>query len=122
MDIRQLKYFTTLVDEQTYTKAASALHTSQPSLSAAIKKLEEEVGLILINLSKRQLESTREDQIFYQESGNVVHLYEHVSVEMDRVKQQGPLELSIGLIESSMFFIPDILTECKQEFLEVRIS
>src|SRR5699024_10147804 len=122
MDIRQLKYFTTLVDEQTYTKAASALHISQPSLSAAIKKLEEEVGLILIDRSKRQLQITREGQILYQESRKLLHHYEHVSFEMDRLKQQGPLELSIGLIESSMFFIPNILTHFKQEYHEVRIS
>ncbi len=40
---------------------------------------------------------------------------------MDRLKQQGPLELSIGLIESSMFFVSGILTQFKQEYNDVRI-
>ncbi|WP_010531427.1 LysR family transcriptional regulator [Lentibacillus jeotgali] len=122
MDLRQLKYFITLVDEQTYTRAASTLHISQPSLSAAIKKLEQEVGLILIDRSKRQLQISKEGQILYLESRKLLHHYEHVSFEMDRLKQQGPLELSIGLIESSMFFIPDILSHFKREYHDVRIS
>ncbi|RYG72520.1 LysR family transcriptional regulator [Lentibacillus lipolyticus] len=122
MDIRQLKYFITIADEQNYTRAASALHISQPSLSAAIKKLEEELELTLIDRSARELWLTREGQILYQEAKKLLHHYEHVSFEMDRLKQQGPLELAIGLIESSMFFIPDILTQFKQEYGDVRIS
>ncbi|QKY70691.1 LysR family transcriptional regulator [Lentibacillus sp. CBA3610] len=122
MDIRQLNYFITLVDEQTYTRAANILHISQPSLSAAIKKLEQEVGLILIDRSDRQLRITKEGQILYQEAQKLLRHYEHVSFEMDRLKQQGPLELSVGLIESSMFFVPDILNRFKQEYRDVRVS
>ncbi|MFD1361282.1 LysR family transcriptional regulator [Lentibacillus salinarum] len=122
MDIRQLKYFVTLADEKTYTRAASMLHISQPSLSAAIKKLEQEVGLILIDRSSRVLRITKEGQMLYQEAKKLLQHYEHVSFEMDRLKQQGPLELSIGLIESSMFFVPDILTRFKQEYQDARVS
>src|SRR5699024_6243875 len=122
MDIRQLKYFITVADEHTYTRAASLLHISQPSLSAAIKKLESEVGLTLIDRSARDLRLTKEGQILYQEAQKLLHHHEHVSFEMDRLKQQGPLELSIGLIESSMFFVPDILTRFKAEYHNVRVS
>ncbi|ALX50074.1 LysR family transcriptional regulator [Lentibacillus amyloliquefaciens] len=122
MDIRQLNYFITLINEQTYTKAASILHISQPSLSAAIKKLEEEIGLILIDRSERQLQMTQEGRILYQEAQKLLHHFEHVSFEMDRLKRQGPLKLSVGLIESSMFFVPDILNRFKQEYRDVRIS
>ncbi|SFA95630.1 DNA-binding transcriptional regulator, LysR family [Lentibacillus halodurans] len=122
MDIRQLKYFITLANERTYTRAAKLLHISQPSLSASIKKLEQEVGLTLIDRTARQFRMTKEGQILYREAQKLLHHYEHVSLEMDRLKQQGPLELSVGLIESSMFFVPDILTRFKQEYHDVRIS
>ncbi|GGJ94089.1 LysR family transcriptional regulator [Lentibacillus kapialis] len=122
MDIRQLTYFITIADEKNYTRAANNLHISQPSLSASVKKLEEELGLILIDRSERELRLTREGQTLYQEAQKLLHHYEHVSCEMDRLKQQGPLELAIGLIESSMFFIPDVLTQFKQSHENVRIS
>ncbi len=122
MDIRQLKYFITVVEQTTYTRAANILHISQPSLSAAIKKLENELGLTLIDRSSRDLWITKEGKILYQESKKLLNHYEHVSDEMVRLKQQGPLELSIGLIESSMFFVPEILTSFKKEYQDVRVS
>lgn len=122
VDIRQLKYFTTLADEQTYTRAARMLHISQPSLSATIKKLEQEIGRTLIDRSARKIRITTEGRFLYREAQKLLHHYEHVSFEMDRLKHQGPLELAIGLIESSMFFIPDILTRFKQEYPDVRVS
>ncbi|MGE7767378.1 LysR family transcriptional regulator [Peribacillus sp. NPDC096540] len=44
MELRQLSYFTTVVQEKHYSKAAKILHISQPSLSNAIMKLEKEVS------------------------------------------------------------------------------
>ncbi|WP_164667341.1 LysR family transcriptional regulator [Virgibacillus doumboii] len=122
MDLRQLKYFSTLVEQTTYTRAANTLHISQPSLSAAIKKLENELGITLIDRSSRDLRVTKEGKILYQESKKLLNHYSHVSDEMVRLRQQGPLELSIGLIESSMFFVPDILTHFKKEYQDVRVS
>ena len=47
MEIHHLKTFVTVADEGHLTRAADRLHTSQPSVSAHIKALEEELGLIL---------------------------------------------------------------------------
>ncbi|MDQ7864074.1 LysR family transcriptional regulator [Peribacillus frigoritolerans] len=44
MDIRQLKYFVTIVQEEQVTKAAKKLHMAQPPLSQQLKLMEMEIG------------------------------------------------------------------------------
>ncbi len=47
MDLKQLSYFTAIVREGSYSRAAEKLNVSQPALSVAIKKLENELGVKL---------------------------------------------------------------------------
>ncbi len=70
LEFRQLLYFITLADEKNYTRAASTLHIAQPSLSAAIKKLEQELELSLMDRSSRGFRLTSEGEILYQEAKN----------------------------------------------------
>ncbi|HLS60359.1 MAG TPA: LysR family transcriptional regulator [Virgibacillus sp.] len=122
MEIRHLQYFVTVVEETTFTAAASILHISQPSLSTAIKKLEYKLGIILLDRSTRSLQLTKEGEVLYEEAKKLIIHFEHVQNEMKRLKQQGPLELSIGLIESSTFWLPKILPRFRQQFKNVHIQ
>ncbi len=47
MEIRVLRYFLTVVREESITKAAEALHITQPTLSRRLAQLEEELGVKL---------------------------------------------------------------------------
>lgn len=122
MELHQLRYFVTLVEQSTFTAAAAILHISQPSLSASIKKLETRLGLTLLDRSTRHLEMTVEGEIFYAEAKNLIRHFEYVEEEMARLKNDGPLELSIGLIESAEFWMPKILKRFKEEFPDVKIQ
>src|SRR5574340_144882 len=58
MDSRQLHYFRTVVDYGSFTEAAAALHMTQPSLSLAVRRLEEEFGIRLLERSKQGVRPT----------------------------------------------------------------
>jgi len=122
MEIRQLKYFITLVEEKSYTRAAQKLHLTQPSLSTSMKKLENELNLILIDKEYRKFKLTDEGDILYYEAKKLLNHHEHISHEMRRLKDVGPPILSIGLIESSVFFIPNILKKLKEKQPNMKIS
>lgn len=110
MDQRTLLYFTTLIEQGTFTNAAKTLHISQPSLSAAIKKMETTIGLQLIERSTRKIALTKEGEILYKEAKKLLYHFDHVEKEMQRLKQDGPLELQIGVIESVKSWLPKVIS------------
>ena len=64
MELRHLRYFVTVAEALSFTKAAVKLHTSQPSLSRQIKDLEEELGVRLLNRTKQLVTLTEEGRSF----------------------------------------------------------
>ncbi|WP_099354338.1 LysR family transcriptional regulator [Fredinandcohnia onubensis] len=121
MKLQRLLYFTTVIDCSTFTAAAQKLHISQPSLSTSIKQLEQELGFLLLDRSKGELRLTTEGKILYHEAKRLILHYDRVYDEMVRLKDNGPLELSIGIIESSKFWVSKVLTEFKTEYPDVFI-
>ena len=122
MNIRHLIYFTTLIEEGTFTKAANVLHIAQPSLSTAIKNLEQDLGFVLFDRKQRELTLTREGEVLHAEAKKLLNHMGHVEEEMKRLQHQGPMELSIGMIESSKFWLPKVLKKMKQEYPELHIE
>ena len=58
MDFRQMQYLVTLAEEQQFTRAASVCGVSQSGLSAAIRALEDELGITLFDRTTRRVEPT----------------------------------------------------------------
>lgn len=58
MDIQRLRYFLEVVRQRNFTAAAGLCRVSQPSLSQQIKKLEEEVGGLLLRRSRQSVDLT----------------------------------------------------------------
>lgn len=48
MNFKDLEYFQRLVREKSFTKVAKAFHVSQPTITYAVKRLEEELGTELV--------------------------------------------------------------------------
>lgn len=121
MEFRQMTYFVTVVDEGSFTRAAEKLHISQPSLSTSIRNLEQRLGLRLLDRHTRRMDLTIEGKILYEEAKKLMAHFNHIKREMERLEKQGPLELSIGLIESAEFWVPNVLSKFKQTYSEVQI-
>ena len=60
MDIRELEYFITVSELNNFTAAAERLHVSQPAISKAIHKLEEELGVHLLDRTQKKVLLTEE--------------------------------------------------------------
>ena len=64
MELRQLRYFVTVGEEQHYGRAEKRLRVAQPALSRQIKNLEEEIGFKLLSASLAALKSLLPENFF----------------------------------------------------------
>lgn len=87
MDIRQIEYFRTLCETKNFTRAADRLHISQPSLSAAIQKLEEEFQVRLFARDNKKVMLTREGAVLLKESDLLVRQMNHVKEVMRDLRE-----------------------------------
>ena len=66
MELKQMEYFRVLCEKKNITKAAETLYLSRQSLSVSMKKLEEELGVVLLRRKKEGIELTEAGQVFYE--------------------------------------------------------
>ena len=65
MELKQLEYFLTVSKLKSFTAAAEQLYVSQPGVTTAIKRLEEELGIQLFIRNKKNAVLTAEGRIFF---------------------------------------------------------
>ncbi|QDI91101.1 LysR family transcriptional regulator [Salicibibacter halophilus] len=97
MDIRQLQYFTEVAKSQSFTKAASYLHISQPSLSKAIKRLEDELDVPLFHRSSKQLHLTDAGKAVLNNTKHVLDSFHHLTAELSDMMDLKKGEIKIGI-------------------------
>lgn len=114
MDLKQLQYFIAVIEHMNYSKAAEKLHISQPSLSNAIKKLEQEVGSSLLERNTRNLQLTEAGQLLYERAKVILKNMEVLKIEMDEVIVHGTSDLTIGVMESIKHWLPKAIVEYKR--------
>jgi DNA-binding transcriptional LysR family regulator len=109
LTLRQLQIFEAVVRLKGYTKAAEALHLSQPTVSMQIKKLCETLGLPLLEQVGRQVHPTAAGRDVYATAqeilGGVVALEDLASAHHGVIKG----DLSLAVITSATYFMPHLL-------------
>lgn len=110
MDIRQLEYFQTVANLRSITKAAHQLYVSQPTITIAIQKLEQELELPLFDRNQKQFVLTKEGQMFLDRITDVLSRLQDAVSEINEHKnlQKGYLRIGIPPMIGSCLF-PEII-------------
>ena len=72
MELRHLRYFVAVAEEQNVTRAAARLHVSQPPLSRQIRDLENELGIALFDHGAKAIRLTEAGRVFLTEAQAVL--------------------------------------------------
>jgi DNA-binding transcriptional LysR family regulator len=123
MEIRQLEYFQAVSQLKSITKAADQLHIAQPSVSIAIQKLEDELGVQLFDRSQRQITLTAEGLIFSQRVNEILSRIDDSIKEMKDLKllQHGTIKIGVPpMIGLSLF--PHIFAQFQKQYPQLKLT
>lgn len=116
MDIKQLRYFSTIVQEGQITRAAKKLHMAQPPLSHQLRLLEEELGVTLFARNGRKLELTQPGEVLYKHAQNLLKQLEETIDEVRESNEGLRGVLSIGSVKSCFAHLPQKMKEYLQKY------
>jgi DNA-binding transcriptional LysR family regulator len=122
MELRQLRYFLAVAEHASFTRAAEAMHVSQPSLSVQIAALEEEVGTALFDRLGRRVILTEAGQILREHAIRVMRELETGVQAIDELKGGERGHLMVGALSTvNSYLIPPLVTRFRRRFPKVSL-
>jgi len=122
VNLRDLKYLVAVADTHHFGQAAEQCFVSQPTLSGQIKKLEEELGVILFERTKRSVETTQPGEAIVAQAMQVLEQAD--ALQQLAQSHQDPLRgaLRMGAIPTlSPYLMPLILKPLKKRYPQIKL-
>ncbi|MCH1929232.1 LysR substrate-binding domain-containing protein [Shewanella sp. A25] len=122
MDLKVLRYFIEIVDSGGFVKACEKVHLTQPTLSKAVRQLEDELALILLERGKRgtQIRLTQAGEIVYRHAKELLAGRQRMLSDLTALRGLNGGELKLGLapLGSAEIFAP-IIAKYRQLYPQI---
>jgi DNA-binding transcriptional LysR family regulator len=124
MDIRQLRYFVAVAEELNFSQAARRLHMSQPPLSQQVKAMEEELGTILLERTRRSVRLTEPGRLFLIQARSILAQLDGAGDEVRRAARGEAGEIRMAFTGSVPMFepFPRFIQAFRERFPAVRVE
>jgi LysR family transcriptional regulator, hydrogen peroxide-inducible genes activator len=121
LDFQALEQFITLARTKNFTRAAEELHLSQPALSRAIQRLEEQVGQPLFDRRPREVVLTKPGELLVSRAKKILDLVEDTFTELAESGEHGQIRL--GAIPTiAPYFLPKLLSTFAEKFPRISVT
>jgi len=100
MDLRQLRYLVALAEELNFTRAAASEHIAQPALSQQIRRLEDELGLALVERSTRHVALTEAGELLVVRARRILDELESAQTELEALRGMYTGHVTIGAMHT----------------------
>ena len=123
MELRHLRYFVAVAEEENVSKAALKLHVSQPGISRQIRDLEDEIGFPLFERSAKSVRLTAAGKVFLTGANEALQQVEAVVKKARTVAGGTTGEINVGYAPSlTVQILPPILRTFQEQFPQVRVA
>src|SRR6478672_4300995 len=123
MELRHLRYFTTVAAEGSFSRAAEILHIAQPPLSRQIQQLEEELGVELIRRGTRPADLTEQGRLLYEQAVQILERVEEIRAIVRRVERAQRQIFSLGFVASTLYGrLPDVIRAYREARPEIDLN
>ena len=123
MNLRALQYLVTLADLRHFSKAAEACFVSQPTLSTQIKKLEEELGVQLVERSPRNIMLTQPGKEIAARARQILTDVEQIRIVARRSHDPAEGTLRLGLFPTlAPYLLPHVVPELRAKYPKLRLQ
>ena len=124
MELRHLRYFLMVAEEQHFTRAAERLNMQQPPLSHQIRLLEEELGFELFRRHPKGAALTAGGAVFVKEAQAILRGVEQASARAARAAQGFEGALAIGFTSSAAAhpLIPGVIRAYRDAYPNVHLD
>lgn len=123
MQLKDIEYVSAVASEKNFSAAAEKLFISQPALSQAIKRLENELGVMLFNRSTSSVQLSSAGELFLAEGETLLRLSHQLKQHMANLAAQksGSIRIGISTFYSS-YYLARILPAFRSLHPGIRIS
>lgn len=116
MELRHLRYFVGVAEEQHFGRAAARLRVAQPALSRQIQDLEKELGFLLFDRLPRGVRLNAAGTLFLGDARRILHDVDQARVRAERIArgQAGTLRIGIATAVSWHGLVVDSFREFRR--------
>ena len=123
IDLRHLRYLVAVAEAGSITVAARQLYITQPALSVALRELERELGVTLLQRHSRGVDLTAAGQAFVDRARRALDVVEEAVLTAKRIGGPPVDQLSIGMLPATFSEAPRALIAAfRDQYPEVRIT
>jgi DNA-binding transcriptional LysR family regulator len=114
MELRVLRYFTTVATEGSFSRAAEKLHIAQPPLSRQVQQLERELGVQLLHRS-RPLTLTEPGRYLFEQARQILNRVDEAKAVTRRIAKGVVRQFNIGFVASTLYdALPELIRRFRQ--------
>ncbi len=123
MEITQLEFFVSVIEEGGFSKAAERVYRTQPAVSIAIRRLEEEVGAPLLDRSQKTPTLTDAGRIVYDYARRILSLRDQARDAVNELRTLRRGRVRVGANEStSLYLLPQVILAFRERHPEVKVE
>lgn len=123
MEIRQLRYFMTVAELKSFSRASSTAHIAQPALSRQIRKLEEELGVPLFDRDGRGVTLNPAGQEFYSRISTLMQDLHQVKADVQASRKVPLGEVTLAVPQQlGSRFIANVVTKFRAQYSRAKLK